>query len=198
MFLLLLNERVSNISISKDFFYSASINFSLIGFFLVMLLFNKENFFLIKEKIFKLNKFELISILIFFFIVIFNFTYDGKYNGGGFYYKVSQFLFNNDILFFVSFLIGLTLSILFFKLDKNFLFLFFLINSLNLNYAIYQKYFEPVFLVMILIFYKNLFVDNILKKKINIIYFNIVCILYFILAQTNDHLNISKESWPFN
>ena len=198
MFLLLLNERVSNISISKDFFYSVSINFSLIGFFLVMLLFNKENFFLIKEKIFKLNKFELISILIFFFIVIFNFTYDGKYNGGGFYYKISQFLFNNDILFFVSFLIGLTLSILFFKLDKNFLFLFFLINSLNLNYAIYQKYFEPVFLVMILIFYKNLFVNNILKKKINIIYFNIVCILYFFLAQINDHLNFSKQSWPFS
>ena len=94
-------------------------------------------------------------------------------------------------------MIGLILSILFFKLDKNFLFLFFLINSLNLNYAIYQKYFEPVFLVIILIFYKNLFVSNILKNKKHVFFFNIVCILYFILAQINDHFNFSNESLTF-
>ncbi len=198
IFLLLVNERVSNITVSKDFFYTIATNFSLIGFFFLILLFNKENFFVIKEKFFEFNKFEIIIILIFFFFVILNFTYDGVHGGGGFYFKISKFLFDNNIIFFVSFLIGLILSIIFVKIDKNFLFLLFLINALNLNYAIYQKYFEPVFLVMILIFYKNLLIDNILKDKRNVYYFNIILVLYFILAQINGYFNFSKGSWPFS
>ena len=67
------------------------------------------------------------------------------YMVAGFYFKISKYLFDNNIIFFASFLIGLILSIIFIKIDKNFLFLIFLINALNLNYVIYQKYFEPVF-----------------------------------------------------
>ena len=198
IFLLLNNERVSNITISKDFFYSFTTNFSLIGFFLLMLLFNKENFLEIKKKLFEFNKFEFLSILIVFFLVIFNFTYDGVHGGGGFYYKISKYLLDNNIIFFMSFLIGLILSVIFIKIDKNFLILFFLINGLNLNYAIYQKYFEPVFLVMILIFYKNLFISNILKDKRNVFYFNIILILYFIVAQINVYFGLSRGSWLFS
>ena len=68
IFLLLVNERVSNIRVSKDFFYTVTTNFSLIGFFFLMLLFNKGKFFVIKEKFFELIKFEIIIILIFFYL----------------------------------------------------------------------------------------------------------------------------------
>ena len=91
-----------------------------------MLLFNKENFLETKKKLFEINKFEYLSILIVFFFIILNFTYDGIYGGGGFYYKISKYLLNNNIIFFLSFFIGLILSVVFVKIDKNFLFLFFL------------------------------------------------------------------------
>ena len=115
---------------------------------------------------------------------------------GGFFYKISKFLFNNNILFYLSFLMGLVLSIICIKIDKNFLFLIILINGLNLNYAVYQKYFEPVFLVMILIFYKNFLVNNLLRDKKNVIFFNIIIILYFTLGQIN-YFKLSKEILDF-
>lgn len=196
-YLLSINDRLARVTMSTDFFYTITVNFSIIGFFLVMLLFNKENFLEVKEKFFKLNKFEISTILIIFLLVIFNFTYDNMHGGGGFYYKISKFLFNNHVIFYFSFLIGITLSVLFIKIDKNFLFILILINCLNLNYAIYQKYFEPVFLIMILAFFKNLLVSNLLKEKKNVLFFNIIIILYFILAQINGYFDFSRGILPF-
>ncbi len=192
--LLYLNHRISSVSVqvSRDFFYTVATNFSLIGFFLSILLFNKENFLKIKKIFFLLNKLEFSIIFIFFLFVIFNFTYNNIAGGGGFYYKVSQFLFKNNVIFFISFLTGLILSWIFIKIDKNFLFLFFLINGLNLNHIISQKYFEPVFLVIIIIFFKNFFIDNILKSSKNIILYNLIVISYFFLAIINNYFSFSK------
>ena len=192
--LLIFNHRISSVTgqFSKDFFYTVANNFSLIGFFLVILLFNKENFLEIKKRFLLLKKLEFFIIFVFFLYVIFNFSYNNIAGGGGFYYKISQFLFNNNIIFFGSFLIGLILSMIFVKTDKNFLLLFFLIIGLNLNHIISQKYFEPIFLVMILIFFKNFFIDNILKNSKNTILFNLIIISYFFLAITNNYFSFSK------
>ena len=196
-YLLSFNDRVARITISTDFFYTIATNFSIIGFFLVMFLFNKDNLLKFKEYLLKLNKFEMLLITILFLSVIFKFNYHDMHGGGGFFYKISKFLFNNNILFYLSFLMGLVLSIICIKIDKNFLFLIILINGLNLNYAVYQKYFEPVFLVMILIFYKNFLVNNLLRDKKNVIFFNIIIILYFTLGQINGYFKLSKEILPF-
>ena len=192
--LLIFNHRISSVTgqFSKDFFYTVANNFSLIGFFLVILLFNKENFLEIKKRFFLLKKLEFFIIFVFFLYVIFNFSYNNIAGGGGFYYKISQFLFNNNIIFFGSFLIGLILCMIFVKTDKNFLLLFLLIIGLNLNHIISQKYFEPVFLIMILIFFKNFFIGNILKNSKNTILFNLIIISYFFLAITNNYFSFSK------
>ena len=50
-------------------------NFSIIGFFLVMFLSNKDNLLKFKEYLLKLNKFEILLITILFLSVIFKFNY---------------------------------------------------------------------------------------------------------------------------
>ena len=54
-----------------------------------------------------------------------------------------------------------------------------------LNFQIYQKYFEPLFLIILSIIYKNFLVMNVLSKLRNIFIFYSLIILYFIIAYIN-------------
>ena len=54
-----------------------------------------------------------------------------------------------------------------------------------LNYQIYQKYFEPLFLIILSVIYKNFLVMNVLSKLRNTIIFYSFIILYFIVAYIN-------------
>ena len=101
---------MARITISTDFFYTIATNFSIIGFFLVMFLFNKDNLLKFKEYLFKLNKLEMLLITILFLSVIFKFNYHDMHGGGGFFYKISKFLFNNNILYFGSSLLCLSFT----------------------------------------------------------------------------------------
>ena len=54
-----------------------------------------------------------------------------------------------------------------------------------LNFQIYQKYFEPLFLIILSVMYKNFLVMNVLSKlKYSLIFYSSV-ILYFIVAYIN-------------
>ena len=54
-----------------------------------------------------------------------------------------------------------------------------------LNFQIYQKYFEPLFLIILSVIYKNFLVMNVLSKlKYTLIFYSFV-ILYFIVAYIN-------------
>ena len=54
-----------------------------------------------------------------------------------------------------------------------------------LNFQIYQKYFEPLFLIILSVMYKNFLVMNVLSKlKYTLIFYSFV-ILYFIVAYIN-------------
>ena len=50
---------------------------------------------------------------------------------------------------------------------------------MGLNYQIYQKYFEPLFLVMIFILFKNFLASNILAEYKNVLKFYVIVIIYF-------------------
>ena len=54
-----------------------------------------------------------------------------------------------------------------------------------LNYQIYQKYFEPLFLIILSVIYKNFLVMNVLSKLRNTIIFYSSIILYLIVAYIN-------------
>ena len=107
----------------------------------------------------------LISIFI-FSICLFNFNYNYSFSGGGIFFKLSNYFFNNNYLFyFISFFATL---IIFSLISKNYLniLLFVLIILNNPQYTIYHKYFDPFILIALLtIFSFNLDLKKVYHKK---------------------------------
>ena len=111
--------------------------------------------------------------------------YKSNLKGGGFFFKLSHFLFNNNVVFISSFILGLFTSYLIVKNNKNLIFIFLIMFLMILNYQIYQKYFEPLFLIILSVIYKNFLVINVLSKLKNTLIFYSSIILYLIIAYIN-------------
>ena len=129
-------------------------------------------------------------------MIIYNLNYDvlnSNLRGGGFFYKISHFILKNNFIFLFSFFVATLLIYLIVKHDKKFLFTILLINIMGLNYQIYQKYFEPLLLVMIFILFKNIFVNNIFLKLKNVLFFYTLVIFYFLIALVNLYYGFSKN-----
>ena len=195
LFFITLNPKTAAVGtyITRDFFYTIFTNFSIIFLFLSFLLFNKENFLLFLNKIKTLKKIEIIVIFFIFCLAFLNqdlFTsnlhikYGIKY-GGGFFYKLSNFILNNDLIFIISSLLGIITSYILIKHEPKFLHIFIMINLMNLNYVVFQKYFEPLFFIMIIILFKNFLISNVLFNVRNVLVFYGLMFLYFITAYIN-------------
>ena len=147
------NEKI----IFNNLFNDILITFSIIFFYLIPFLFFKiiriNNILDLK------NIFISISI---FLICVFNFDYNYLYSGGGIFFKISNFLFHNNYLFFfISFFAILIICSIVNKKYINIL-LFVLIILNNPQYTIYHKYFDPFLLIVFL----TIFSFNIDLKKI--------------------------------
>tara|TARA_B100002052_G_C15866969_1_gene592770 strand:- start:408 stop:1655 length:1248 start_codon:yes stop_codon:yes gene_type:complete len=150
----LVKYTVSNVNLSDklNFFNKFVIILSLAFFYFIPFL-NKKIF---KNVIsaFKNLKNEYI-LVIFFLICLFLFNFPTGYFGGGIFYHISQFIFENNFLLFAVFF----LSILLFKASKlinlNNLLLFFCLILYNLQVSIYHKYFDPIFLFIFLFLVTN-------------------------------------------
>ena len=129
----------------------------------------------------KINKFffnqNKIKILLSFFIIIsLSYFFNYEHNlGGGVFYKISQILFNNNLLFFISSFVGL---IIFFDLfntkniNNKLIFIPFLTIIIFLKVP-YQEYFAIYFFyIYFLILKKNSIFDfsNSFNKKLSLIY----------------------------
>ncbi len=132
------NERM----IFNNLFNDILITFSIVFFYLIPFIFLKifklENFFNVKNILF--------SITIFLLCVI-NFDYNYSYSGGGIFFKISNYFFNNNYLFyFISFF---SILICFSLISKNYfnILLFIIIILNNPQYTIYHKYFDPFLII---------------------------------------------------
>ena len=185
-------ERSTDLNFSKNFFYSLATQFSIMSLFLSIFFFNKESFLIFKNIFFKFKKFEFILIFIFFIFIVFGFE-NAYSTGGGFFYKTSIFLFNNEIFFLITFLIGLIMTVVILKNDKNFFLLLMFVNFTSLNWVVYQKYFEPIMVVIILCFLKNFLTFNIARSIKNIYIFIILLFGYYSVALTNTFFKFSTQ-----
>ena len=194
LFFIILNPRIVDLGnvLTRDIFYTISTNFSVIFFFLLFLLFNKENLTIVINLIKDLTKLEIVSIFFIVFFVFYNqelFALDPRLRGGGFFYKLSYLIFKNNLIFIISFLLGLIISYVLIKYDPKFIHIFITINLMSLNFIVYQKYFEPLFLIMMSILFKNFLIKNILLSLKNTLFFYGLIFLYFITA----HINILNK-----
>ena len=198
LFFIILNPRIIDLGnvMSRDIFYTISNNFSVIFFFLLFLLFNKESFLIIINAIKNLTKVEIVSIFLIVFFVFYNrelFTLDPRLRGGGFFYKLSYLIFKNNLIFIFSFLLGLITSYILIKYEPKFIYIFITLNLMSLNFIVYQKYFEPLMLIMVSILFKNFLINNILSSFKNTLIFYSLIFLYFMVAYINILNKISNN-----
>ena len=112
--------------------------------------------------------------------------------GGGFFLKLSRLIFENNILFLITSIIGLSICFNLIKEDKSNLFLI-LIILLGFSYhMIFQKYFEPMFLFIYLFMINSEIKDNFIKNLNSVYILNLYFIIYLISAILNDTYKITN------
>lgn len=191
LFLVYVSPRTLTTTLDTNLFNSFLVNNSIICFYLI------PYFLLSNSEIYKKIKFKKINlqIILIFIILIYISTLFFDYNhklGGGFFIKLSILFFDNYFLFFLSSFLGLILIYENFKDDKTNFFLFFLLIFGFSSYQIFQKYFEPMLLILIFILIKNkqnLIILNSYKK---IFLFKFYFFIYLVFALLNHFYKITK------
>ena len=186
---------VYGLAFSKNVSFSLITNFSIIFFYYCFFIFNRESINLLKNTFYKIQKKELLILFLFFLINIYFYDKNDSYImlGSGFFYKLSIFFTQNNLLFFLSSFLGFFISLIIIKKDRKFLFIILLINAMSSHYLIYQKYFEPIFIIMILVLFKNFLAENLISSRKNTLIFISLIFIYYIVAMANSYLNISKS-----
>ena len=173
---------------------SLIVNTSIISFYLIPIFFiiglNKFKELKITD-ISKTDYFVFLSSLLLVIFSQLNFNYNPSL-GGGFFIKSSVIAFNNLYFFFLTSFIGIIFIMLIFKEDKKSIILFILLVFGFSSYQIFQKYFEPMLLILLFSVIDFSQTKMILNKNKNIFLFQFYFLIYLILAIINDIFKITK------
>ena len=160
----------------------------------------KYNYFKSLE-LFSNKKFSIIFLLssAIFLYIFFNFYYDG-YLGGGFFYKISKVLIGNNLLFFLTAFSGMFLCFYFFRKKLcDILLIVIICTSFSTGYVIFQKYFEPMILMIMYLLINKDLIKKVFNFNIHVIftYFFVYWAVYCIYAAnliTKMHLLLPQLS----
>jgi len=186
---------VTNIKFTNKFQNFFLVNSSIISFYLLPLfLINKISLKKIFKNLKEIKIFTLIFLLSLILVMMLSINFDYNYKlGGGFILKTSIFLFDSKIPFFISSAIGLTLILFLSKKNiDNFIFLFLLMFGYSAD-IVYQKYFEPIFLISFFLILNNSLTKEILISKKNIYALYIYFLFYFVSAYMNHLFSLSRQ-----
>ena len=115
------------------------------------------------------------------FLLVYFFSYDIDFTGGGIFFQFSNLIFNSNIIFFIISFFSLLYILFICSLNKNNFYLIFLLILSNLQNTIYHKYYEPLIIIMFFTIFSNFIKSNFFKEKINILYIYIFSILFILL-----------------
>jgi len=113
--------------------------------------------------------------------LVYFFNYQISFTGGGFFYQLSNYVFDNNILFYcISFY---TLFYIYYisSLSRINLILLCILIISNIQNTIYHKYYEPLILIIVLLLFENLKFKEFFSKKIHILYIYVASVVYIIL-----------------
>ena len=140
---------------------------------------NKKNFFIFSSIFF--------TLLVFIFSIYFD--YNPKI-GGGFFLKLSNLFFHNNILFYILSIVSFILLSYLSKEDKNNLLLILLLLFGFSAWYIFQKYFEPLFLILFFLYFNSKIPKEFLNQNKNLLFLVIYVILYMLSAQIYSFYNL--------
>ena len=185
--------RTLSTSFDSRIYNSILVNSSIISFYLMPIYF----FLLVDKKInldFKDKKKFITAIfiltIVFFLSQYFNYNFR---IGGGFFLKLSVILFNNYYLFFITSFIGLFLLTLISFENKNNFLLIVLLLFIFASYQIFQKYFEPMFLLILFLIFDTKISYKFFSNIKHTYFFYFYILLYFISSVINDIFRITKS-----
>jgi hypothetical protein len=174
------NSQTSQL-LTNNIFNNIYINLSIIFFYLSPLIFffkeNIINFF----SFFKKNKYVHISF--FFILALFLYKFDYSHNyGGGFYFKLTNNYLTKIIFLFICFL---SLSLIYYLTKNNlnnFILVIILFSIFNYN-IVYQKYFDPLLIIIFFTLFEHKSIDLIIKKIWpNFLYLFIYFFLFWLIS----------------
>ena len=169
-------------TISFNLFSKFIIISSLILYFLIPVLDLKETYKKLKNKINFKNSFLLI-IITFIIIAFFDYPFiaSGGF-GGGFFHKISNIILGNNLILYLSFYIFLNIYISVFKNNLNNHLIYLTLILFNLQFTIYNKYYDPLLLILIFLIFDFNLVKHIFKNKLQIIKFVTILIIYLFMG----------------
>ena len=185
-------DGVIGLNFSNNLSYTIITNLSIIFFFIIFYLINKNNFSLMKKYFLNLNIYENLILIFLFYLLVLDYKEIGFFYGGGFFYKMSLFLFQNKLIFFISGFFGFVTFYLFFKNEKKIFYTLVLLNCTSIAYYTSQKYFEPLLIISILIFHQNFLSRNIINDFKNTLTFYTLIFAYYVIATINSIYGLSK------
>ena len=135
---------------------------------------------------FKLQKKYFFLIIFGFLILLFDYPYT-NYFGGGIFFKISNLIFGNNILFF---LISFFSLYIIFKINKEIskvALILILLFLYNLQFTIYMKYYDPLLIFVILFLLDQKIIKKFFEKKFFIekIYLFFVFVYFLFLIKNN-------------
>ena len=161
---------------TTNFTSSILISSSIVLFYLLPFIF--QYFINLPNKI-ENNIQKILDVKIFLFTLIvtifcvFTFKYDSVV-GGGVFYKISILIFDNKPLFFSLSFIGIYLTLFYCeKKIKNIFLSILVLTTFSTGFFIFQKYFEPMFFILFLIYFDKDKILTSIKKN------NFIFIFYF-------------------
>ncbi len=193
-FLIYFDPTLLSVTFDTKLYNTVLINSSILSFYLIPIFFI---IFFFNKKEHQINKkqqylFIFISIIIVLMLSVF-FDYNYKL-GGGYFIKLSYLLTNNNILFLISSVIGLTLLFhLARENNDNILLICLLIFGFS-AYMIFQKYYEPMFFFIFFLMIKSSIPNIFLKNIKNIYYLYLYFSIYLATAIINDIYQITKTA----
>ena len=143
--------------------------------------------------------FKIISLraIIFFILSVlstFIFAYYFDYNprlGGGIFMKISNIFIQSNYLFFLTSLTGFYILLKLVEKNKENLILIFLVFLTFSNNYMMQKYFEPLWFIILFLILDLQFFRQLIKTKFQVFFVSIYFLTYSISALLNSYYKIS-------
>ena len=159
---------VFGLPIQFNIFNKILIISSILMFYFIPILIIKKKIFLYSNKI-EIKNFLI--ILSSFLFMVYTFDYKLSYTGGGIFLHLSNFLFKNNLLFYVISLYSIIFIFKFCNQAKDNLFLVIIIFLSNPQLTIYHKYYDPLILLLIFTLFRIDFERSFFNlKNVSIIY----------------------------
>lgn len=138
---------------------------------------------LIKKIINKINYKNIIlfTLITFLFSLFFNYEFT-KIHGGGFVHKFSYLVFGNNIFLFFVFFLSIIFFYFLFDGNKVNYIIYILIILTNIQYTIYNKYYDILVMIIFLLISKINFNEKFFKIKNSILYFYSIYFFYYLIT----------------